>query len=202
MVAHAGSATDHGAFPMSTALSERFTWTDLREDVHKFVTSFDLCALNKGGNKFLIPLSTIIYATELKEVIDVDYLLLGDSSDDRKYELVFKGDLRGQWWLELTSSTDSENTAEVLRRWKRIFTAPKLWVSYQGSSFKNEVIAQRAWTNRIRHKISVAFSPWVHGTVESLMCSVLSETKAMIAELKLAPKDCSSVLPDIASSLN
>ena len=201
-VAHAGTAGHRGSDPTWHALRERFTWTDLREDVRTFVSSCLLCVLAKGGNKIPRPLSTTVHATKPNEVIHFDYLFLGESENDHKYVLVVKDDLTGYCWLEPTTTADAEHTAKVLAHWTRVFTTPNIWVSDQGSHFKNEVLENLAKTHRIRHNFSVAYSPWVNGTVESLMRSILSATRAMIAELKLAPQDWATVIPAIASALN
>ena len=201
-IAHAGTAGHRGSETTWHALRERFTWTDLRDDVRSFVSSCLLCVLAKSGNKVPRPLSTTLHGTKPNEVIHFDYLFLGDSEHDHKYVLVVKDDLSGYCWLEPTTSADSEHTAEVLARWNRVFTAPNVWVSDQGSHFKNAVLLNLAKTHRIRHNFTVAYSPWANGTVESLMRSILSATRAMIAELKLAPQDWTSVIPAIASALN
>jgi len=201
-IAHAGAAGHRGADPTWHALREEFTWTDLRDDVRSFVSSCLLCVLSKSGNKVPRPLSTTLHATKPNEVIHFDYLYLGEGEDDHKYVLVVKDDLSGYCWLEPTISANSEHTAEVLARWNRVFTTPNIWISDQGSHFKNEVLHHLAKDHRIRHNFSVAYSPWANGTVESLMRSILSATRAMIAELKLAPQDWMEVIPTVASALN
>lgn len=201
-IAHAGSAGHRGSESTWNALRDSFTWTDMREDVRSFVASCLLCVLSKGGNKVPRPLSTTVHATKPNEVIHFDYLFLGESEDDRKYVLVVKDDLSGYCWLEASTAADAKHTADVLARWNRVFTPPKVWVSDQGSHFKNEVIAHLASVHRIRHHFTIAYSPWANGTVESLMRSVLSASRSMIAELKLAPQDWTMVIPSIASVLN
>lgn len=136
------------------------------------------------------------------QVIYFDYLFLSESDKDEKYVLVIKDDLSGYCWLDLTPSPTSEHTAEVLARWTRVFTAPEVWVSDQGSQFKNKVIEHLTAMHQIHHNMIVAYSPWVNGTVESIMRSVLSATRAMRAELKLALHDWASVTLAIASAIN
>ena len=201
-IAHAGNAGHRGADPTWHALRNHFTWTDQRADVRNFVASCLLCLMSKSGNKVPRPLAMTLHATKPHEVIHFDYLFLGESDKDNKYALVVKDDLSGYIWLEPTASANSEHAADVLSRWTRVFTAPDIWVSDQGSHFKNEILEHLARTHRIRHNLTVANSPWVNGTVESVMRSVLSATRAMLAELKLAPQDWDSVLPTIASALN
>jgi len=201
-IAHAGESGHRGTDPTEQALREHFVWKDQREDVRSFISSCLLCVLGKSGNKIPRPLSTTIHACKPNEVIHFDYLFLGENDKEQKYVLVVKDDLSGYCWLEPSASACSEHTAEVLARWMRIFTTPSIWVSDQGSHFKNEVLEYLAKDHRIRHKFSVAYSPWANGTVESLMRSILSATRAMLTELKLGPQDWASVLPSIAIALN
>lgn len=54
----------------------------------------------------------------------------------------------------------------------------------------------------IQHKPTVAYSPCVNDTVERLNRDILAALRALIAELKLAPRDWASVLEIIPSILN
>lgn len=116
--------------------------------------------------------------------------------------MVVKDDLNGYFWLEPTESVDSEHAASVIARWTRTFTAPDIWVSDQGPHFKPKALKHLAKTHLIRHNLTVAYTPCVNGTVESVMRSVVSAMRSMIAELKLGPQDWLSVLPAVASALN
>lgn len=116
--------------------------------------------------------------------------LLKTSDKEKKYALLSKMiDTLAYFWLEPTYSSSPNHTAKYLARCMCVFITPSTCVSGQGSHFKNEVMEQLASEYRIRHKFSVAYSPWANGTVESLMRSILSATRAMLAELKLAPQD-------------
>ncbi len=65
----------------------------------------------------------------------------------------------------LTRSQQQSN----LRDWIRTFTTMKYWVSDQGSQFlKNVVMKKLAQEHNIRDLFTVAYSPWVNGTVEKL----------------------------------
>lgn len=200
-IAHAGNAGHRGVDPNWNSLRTVFSWTDERDDVCAFLSSCLLCVLSKSGNKIPRPMYSTLHATKPNEIIHFDYLYLGDGSDELNYALVVKDDLRGYCWLEPTLYADANHTAKELARWARTFTTPKVWVSDQGSHFKNEVVQHFAESYGIKHNFSVAYSPWVNGTVDALMRSVLSATRSMIGELKLAPQDWPSVLPAISTTL-
>lgn len=73
-------------------------------------------------------------------MLHFDYLFIGETDKDEKYVLLVVEDLSGYCWIELSASANSEHVAEVLFRWTSAFTAPEVWVSDQGSHFKNEVL--------------------------------------------------------------
>lgn len=50
---------------------------------------------------------------------------------------------------------------------------------------------------QIRHYPTVAYSPWVNGTIERLNRDILSALRAMLGELKLAPQDWGTVIGTI-----
>ena len=201
-IAHAGNAGHRVVDQTWNALRNKFTWSDQREDVRSFVASCLLCVLSKTGERFPRPLSTRTHGSKPNEVIHFDYLFLGESDGSEKYALVVKDDLSGYVRLELTNSADAQHSASVLAKWTRVFTSPEIWVSDQGSHFKNELLNQLAHEHRISQNLTVAYSPWVNGTVASVMRSVLSTTRAILAELKLGPQDWVSVLPTVASVIN
>lgn len=157
--------------------------------------------LSESGNKVPRPFSTSIHAAKPNKVIHFDYLFPVDNDRDQKYVSEVKDDLSGYFWLVPSPVANSEHTAEVLARWNRGFTSPSIWVSDQGSQFKNGLLKYFASTYRIRHSLTVAYFPWVNGTIESLMRSILSVLRGVLAEAGIGPQDLVSVLPAIASAL-
>lgn len=119
-----------------------------------------------------------------------------------KYVLVIKDDFSGYAWLSSTTSATAAHAAETLSRWQRTFTAPVYWVSDQGAHFINAVMSDMADAFNIKHRPTVAYSPWVNGTVERLNRDILAALRAMLGELKLAPQDWVSVIDIIPSVLN
>lgn len=119
-----------------------------------------------------------------------------------KYILVLKEYLSGSCSLEPSASADATHAASFLARWIRVFTPPRVWVSYQGSNFKKSILVCLVDTNRIGHTFTVSYSPWANGTVESLMRTVLRAMRALVADFTLAPQDWMSVLPLVMTALN
>lgn len=75
------------------------------------------------------PLSTNLHATKPSEVIQFDYLFLGEVEEDFKYALVVKDDLSGYCWLEPSKSAYSEYNVDVLAQCNRVFTTQSVWMS-------------------------------------------------------------------------
>lgn len=127
---------------------------------------------------------------------------MGDNEKDQRYILVVKDDRSAYCWLEPSSSAGADHIAEVLASWMReISDSTCLGISSR-ISFQERSHGISRFEHRIRHSFSVAYSPWANGSVESLMISVLSANRAMLAKLNLAPQDWTSILPSIASALN
>lgn len=161
-----------------------------------------LCTLPKRGSKVPHPSFTTVQVSRPIEIIHFSYVFLGQSDKQNKYALLIKNDLSSYVWLDPSASTDSGHAAKVFSSWTRLVTALDMCVSDQRSQFKNEVLDHLSSTQLIRHSPTVAYFPWVNGTVEPVMRSVLSATKAMQGSLRLAPQDWSSLLPAIAIELN
>lgn len=75
-------------------------------------------------------------------------------------------------------------------------------VSDQSSHFKNKVMHYLAEEHKIKYRFTVAYSPWVNGTVENLMRHIQSAYRALLSELKLAPQDWPLVVGMIMTALN
>lgn len=56
--------------------------------------------------------------------------------------------------------------------------------------------------HKIRHNFTVAYSPWIDGTVEKANRHIRAACTALLTELKLAPQDWPSTIPLVASILN
>ncbi len=75
-------------------------------------------------------------------------------------------------------------------------------MSDQGSHFINKVLTQMAKDFNVTHKPTVAYAPWVNGSVERLNRDILAITRALLAELKLGPHDWPAVIDSVPSIIN
>ena len=174
----------------------------MNEDVSQFVSNCIHCVMSKSGQKVPRPLSLTLHATKPNEVVHFDFLYLGQSFGEMRYVLVLKDDLSSYVWLTTCESATSEVAAREISRWIHTFTPMYIWVSDQGSHFKNRVMQHLANEHHIRHNFTVAYSPWINGTVENVNRHIRAACTALLTELKLAPQDWPNVIPLVASILN
>lgn len=200
--AHCGNAGHRGIITTSHTIRDKCFWSTIDEDVAAFIHNCIHCIMAKTGKRIPRPLSTTLHATFPNQVVHFDYLYLGPSSGEEKYALGIKCDLSSYLWLLPYCSANSENSADGIAKWIRSFGAMTHWVSDQGSHFKNEVMEKLAHDYRISHNFTVAYSPWVNGTVEAVMRSVQAATRSLLTELKLAPHDWLSVISVVQQALN
>lgn len=180
---------------------EFFVWNNMTQDVREFVVSCLHC-LASEGSVVKRPLGQALHSTVPNGVIHFDYLFVTKSNDECVYILVLKDDLSGYVWLVPTKAADAETTARELSRWFAAFGVVPVWVSDQGSHFKNAVVAQLRDDLRATHHFTLAYSPWSNGTVEQVNRQVLKACRAILSELKLPFKCWSEVVPIVQSIIN
>lgn len=73
----------------------------------RFVASYLLFLLLKSRNKVPRPLSTTFHATKPHEVINFDYIFMGEGEQNQKYLLVFKAELFGYFWLDPHTASET-----------------------------------------------------------------------------------------------
>ena len=171
-------------------------------DCAEFVAMCLHCLTGKTGHKIPRPLSMTLLGTKPNEVIHFDFLYMGHGIDGLKYILVIRDDISSYLWLIPTGKADAEAAADGLARWVRVFTVMIIWVSDQGSHFKNIVMKELADVHKIKHHFTVAYSPWTNGTVESCMKDIQAANRCLQSELKLGPQDRLLITGMIQTSLN
>lgn len=143
-----------------------------------------------------------VQGTTPNEVIHFDFLYLGPGIYGLKYILVIRDDLSSYLWLIPNEKADAEAAAEGIARWIRVFTIMMVWVSDQGSHFKNKVMKELPDLHDIKHHFTVAHSPWVNGTVENCMKHILAANRCLQSEMKLGTQDLPIVIGMAQTSLH
>lgn len=83
---------------------------------------------------------------------------MGPRSSDYGNILVIKDDESYCVWIVPTTSENSKLAAKALSRRVRSFTSMSLWISDQGTHFKNQGMEFLSTSHRIQHKFTVAYS--------------------------------------------
>ncbi len=179
-----------------------YIWTNVWDDCTAFIRQSLLCVVAKAGWRIPRSSSTGFHGNRPNDVIHFDYIFMGLGLEDTKYVLVIKNDVSSYTWLYSSSTADAEHTVSELTRWIGTPTLMHTWVSYQVSHFKNRVIQVLSRDFNIDHHFTVAYSPWVHGTVANVMHTFSVAAKPYSLNLSLPVKICPFVIGLVMTNLN
>jgi hypothetical protein len=140
VVSHTGLGGHRGFKTTLGTIQSCFSWPTINEDVQSFCNSCLHCRSTIGGDRTTRPLGEAIHATLPNEVIHFDFLFMGPSDVGYKYVLLIKDDLSSYLWLVPTAAADAASVVDALTSWFADFGTALVWVSDQGSHFKNRVI--------------------------------------------------------------
>eukprot|EP00644_Phytophthora_capsici_P014121 jgi/Phyca11/99277/e_gw1.3.484.1 len=104
--------------------------------------------------------------------------------------------------LTVADSAESSVVVEALLDWHSRFGVPPEWVSDCGTHFKNEIVAELSPRLRSKQTFTLAYSPWVNGSVERVNRDVLQVVRAMILTYKIGYKDWVYLVPVVQANLN
>jgi transposase InsO family protein len=203
VVAHCGSMGHRGEYVMQNHLRRNFYIEKVNELVHKFISECPMCPFVKGGKIVQRPHSELWHATKVNEGIHFDFLFLGDGYNGRmKYVLALKDDLSHFCELIACEEPTAEVTVTALVDWAKRFGMPEVWISDQGTHFKNEVLKAVAAKMRVDHKFTITYSPWRNGTIERLNRDLLQVLRALLKEYHLDEREWEYLLPVVQANLN
>lgn len=170
--------------------------------VDRFLSRCLLCHHVKVGRVVNRPWSETFRSIKRNEAIHWDYLYLGDSFGDSKYLLVVKDDLTHYCELVPCAQATSMVTAEAILDWHSRFGAPKIWISDNGSHFKNEVMNQVCKRMGCRQSFTLAYSPWINGSVERVNRDIIQVFRVLCLEHKVDIRDWTYFVPIVQANLN
>lgn len=185
IMSHCGKAGHRSQQITQSRVQEYFTWPGLTNDIKTFCSRCLHCVANKGSIRVPRPMSHTLHADKPNEIIHFDYLFIGEGENDFKYILIIKDDFSNYVWLIPTKKCDGESAAKDITDWIAAFGAPSLWVSDQGSHFKNQLMTAIAQSLNIRHHQTNAYHPQSNGSVEVVCREVLRAFKALLSEFAL-----------------
>jgi hypothetical protein len=202
IVAHTSLGGHRGYRTTKDSIKALFFWTDLSADVRTFCNSCLHCCSTSSGDRTPRPFGQALHASLPNEIIHFDYLYMGPSAAGYKYLLIIKDDLSGYLWLVPSIAADTAATVDALSTWFAAFGIAAVWVSDQGSHFKNQVMESLRKSLRTQHHFTTAYTPWANGTVERACREVLRAARALLSEFRLPPDQWPDVARIIQSSLN
>lgn len=199
---HCGSSGHRGIEATKSIVEDKFFWTGMKASIEKTVKGCLHCIMTRAGSLIPRPLSHAIHGSRPNEVIHLDFLYLGQGTDQKNYVLILKDDFSSYVWLFPADAATSEVAAESLLNWIASFGAMEWLVSDQGSHFKNLLLEEITSQLKTRHHFTTTYSPWANGTVERVCREVLRSCRALCSEWKLGPQDWPAVLQTVQSILN
>ncbi|KAH9088225.1 hypothetical protein LEN26_019605 [Aphanomyces euteiches] len=79
---------------------------------------------------------------------------------------------------------------------------PRVWISDQGTHFKNVAVKALAHKFKVKHDFTLAYCPWRNGTVERMNRDILQVMRVMLREFRLAEHQWDYLLPIVQANLN
>ncbi|GMF57946.1 unnamed protein product [Phytophthora fragariaefolia] len=202
IVAHCGARGHRGHHAMVNHLRRLFSIDHLSKRVATFLRGCLLCLHSREGEIVPRPWSETIDCATRNGVLHFDFLYMGESYGDSKYLLVLKDHATHFCELVVADSADSRVVVDALLDWYSRFGLPPLWVSDNGTHFKNEVISELCRRLRIQQTFTPAYCPWVNGSIERVNRDILQVVRAMILSYKVSHKAWVYLVPMIMANLN
>lgn len=202
VAAHCGMAGHRGWRATHSAISAHFWWESLQADTESFVKSCIHCLSTATGEKVPRPLGHAVHGSRPNEVLHFDFCYIMHSESAMRYVLILKDDFSGYTWLVPTSETDAETAANALLQWFASFGIARIWVSDQGSHFKNELVTKLCESLQSQHHFTLPYCPWSNGTVEVVCRELLRAMRALLSELQMPQRCWPQILPLVQSVLN
>jgi hypothetical protein len=116
--------------------------------------------------------------------------------------LVLKDDASKYVWLRAAVTADSDTVIEVLLEWFAAFGVAYVWVSDQGSHFKNHVVRGLQHALGAHHHFVTAHCPWANGTVEVANRCILRVFRSLLSEWRLAVDQWKRLVPLVQLVVN
>jgi hypothetical protein len=202
IISHCGPQGHRGRHAMMTQLARVFSVDRLSVHVDRFLSRCLLCQHVKGGKIIPRPWSETFRSETRNEALHFDFLYLGESFGPNQYLLALKDDASHFCELVVCEVPTSAVVAEAILQWHSRFGVPRTWISDQGSHFKCEVMDTLCAKLKCDHTFSVAYCPWINGSIERINRDILQVLRAMILEYTVDYRDWVALIPIVQSSLN
>ncbi|KAJ0392214.1 hypothetical protein P43SY_008832 [Pythium insidiosum] len=202
IVSQCGVNAHRGADVMLVQLQSKFEIKSLATLVKTFVATCLLCKHVKGGIIIQRPWSEQRDPAARNEVLHFDFVFMGESYGTTCYVLVLKDELTHYCELVACDSPTSSVTAAAILDWAKRFGLPALWVSDNGSHFKNALLENLRDRMKALHTFVPVYTPWINGTVERLNRDILQVMRTLLLEYQLDTKSWEYLLPLVQANMN
>ena len=205
VVAHSGAAGHRGFDATLQVLQSVVWWKTMREDLKKFMNECLHCLAVGGPYKTPRPLGEAIHASKPNEVLHMDWLYmegLAKNEEGVQYIHVLLDDASRYIQLTTANQPTAQASADSILAWAANFTLPRVWVSDGASHYVNEVLKELSERTSTTHHVTVAYSPWANGTVESMMSQILKVFRVLLSEWRMPTEHWPMLVPIVQSALN
>jgi transposase InsO family protein len=185
IVAHSGAAGHRGIAESKAAVMKVFWWPGIAQDVELFVRDCLLSRVTRGGRVEPMPLGEQPHAEKPNEILHLDFLFMGKSKGEERYILVIKDDATKMVLLRNEVSAGAQEAAEALLEWFSMFGVAPIWITDQGSNFKNELVKEVLHVLGAHHHFTTALCPWDNGSMEVVNRTVLRLFRALLHEWRM-----------------
>jgi len=133
-------------------------------------------------------------------ILHMDFLYIRD----REYLLCIRDDFSGKTELIYCETADAIAAAEGLLWWRARFglRTDTLIITNGGSHFANSLMKELIAKMKIKHHITVAYSPWSNGKAERVNREILKLFRVTISELRIGLNGWRGIISTIQYKLN
>ena len=193
---HRGHATT------KNVISSVFATPHLNTLVSDFLDACKLCPHVKGGKVVPRPWAPTLTTNIPNHILHWDFLQMGESNEGPAYLLVLKDAASHFVHLVPCVTPTADVAAKAIMSWMAKEGKPSIWVSDNGSHFKNATMQFIAQTMHSQQHFVIAYSPWKNGAVERVNRDILQLCRTMLTEFKWDTKEWPSLVPLVEHNLN
>ena len=184
IVAHCGTA-GHKSIGRAKEHLKDFYWITKNADIQSFCSTCLQCKQVKGGYQIPRPLSWQVHGTVPNEVLCFDFIHMGKVSKNTphnyEYILVLKDSFSNFVRLvPCEAPTNSTEAVNAILDWFGLFGPVDLFMSDQGSHFKNQVMEDLTRRYDNSHHFTTAYNSQSNGAVENVNKQLLKVFRSLL----------------------
>jgi hypothetical protein len=202
---HAGAGAHRGAATTLAHLEQFVWWPGIKTDCNVFVRACLFCARAKGARVIPRPLLTAVSATEINELLFMDFLFIrrAKPAHGHSFEHILVLQDAFSRWCELVpvEHCDAASAVTALQWWQARFHGPRTLLTDRGSHFANSLMEEYIRRTGLKHAFTIAHASWSQ-PVERRHRDVLAALRALLGEMKLDEAEWPYLLTTVMTALN